>query len=60
MAEGVESVAQLEFLKQLKCCGGFQGYLFAKPLPPPKFASLLKQGCTSLRSDCGLAESDAP
>jgi len=44
VAEGVETVAQLEFLRGLNCCGGFQGYLFAKPLPPVEFASLLTKG----------------
>ena len=32
MAEGVETVAQLEFLRGLDC-EEFQGYLFSKPVP---------------------------
>jgi diguanylate cyclase (GGDEF)-like protein/PAS domain S-box-containing protein len=44
VAEGVESLEQLEFLRGLDCCGGFQGYLFAKPLPVLEFQRLLAQG----------------
>lgn len=44
VAEGVETIEQLEFLRGLDCCGGFQGYLFARPLPPVEFASLLTRG----------------
>ncbi|MFP5240100.1 MAG: putative bifunctional diguanylate cyclase/phosphodiesterase, partial [Acidobacteriota bacterium] len=41
VAEGVETREQLEFLKSLDCCGGFQGYLFSRPLPARDFAKLL-------------------
>ncbi|WP_279343189.1 putative bifunctional diguanylate cyclase/phosphodiesterase [Fundidesulfovibrio terrae] len=44
VAEGVETMAQLEFLRSLSCCDGFQGYLYAKPLPPREFAALLSRG----------------
>ncbi|MFZ5428488.1 MAG: putative bifunctional diguanylate cyclase/phosphodiesterase [Thermodesulfobacteriota bacterium] len=44
VAEGVETLEQLEFLRGLDCCGGFQGYLFARPLPPMEFAALLTRG----------------
>ena len=32
IAEGVETIEQIEFLKQLGCYD-FQGYYFAKPMP---------------------------
>jgi EAL domain-containing protein (putative c-di-GMP-specific phosphodiesterase class I) len=38
VAEGVESAAQMAFLK-LHDCDGFQGYLFGKPCPPAQFAA---------------------
>ena len=48
VAEGVENVRQLEFLRSLHCCSGFQGYLFARPLPPMEFAALLRRGARAL------------
>lgn len=42
IAEGVETEAQHEFLS-LRGCGGFQGYLFGKPVPVKEFESLLVQ-----------------
>ncbi|WP_243439674.1 putative bifunctional diguanylate cyclase/phosphodiesterase [Fundidesulfovibrio soli] len=41
VAEGVETQAQLDFLKSLGCGGGFQGYLFSRPVPARDFAKLL-------------------
>ena len=43
VAEGVEQVAQLEFLRQ-RLCDEVQGYLFSRPQPAPRFEALLKQG----------------
>jgi diguanylate cyclase (GGDEF)-like protein/PAS domain S-box-containing protein len=40
VAEGVENVEQLEFLRENKC-DLIQGYLFSKPLPADAFAMLL-------------------
>lgn len=40
-AEGVESHAQLEFLKD-NHCDDIQGFLFAKPMPSSQFAQILK------------------
>ena len=40
VAEGVETEAQLEFLRQ-SCCDMGQGYLYARPLPKDQFAELL-------------------
>ena len=41
VAEGVETEAQLEFLKQHRC-GIFQGYFFSRPLPAEDFLKLLR------------------
>jgi diguanylate cyclase (GGDEF)-like protein len=40
VAEGIETEAQLEFLKRYQC-GVFQGYLFGHPLPAEDFLKLL-------------------
>jgi EAL domain-containing protein (putative c-di-GMP-specific phosphodiesterase class I) len=40
VAEGVESRAQLEFLRE-RGCDEFQGFLFSKPVPPDRCALLL-------------------
>lgn len=40
VAEGVETLAQREFLRQLDC-DFLQGYLFGKPLPPAQFIEAL-------------------
>jgi EAL domain-containing protein (putative c-di-GMP-specific phosphodiesterase class I) len=39
IAEGVESAAQFNFLKD-KGCEGFQGYLFCRPIPEAEFLAL--------------------
>lgn len=41
VAEGVETTAERQFLKQ-HGCDSFQGYLISKPLPADEFAELLK------------------
>ncbi|MEO5359947.1 MAG: EAL domain-containing protein [Nitrospirota bacterium] len=43
IAEGVETKEQLELLRELGC-DEVQGYLFSKPVPPEKFAVMLKDG----------------
>lgn len=43
VAEGVESEAQLEFLRELRC-HYLQGYYFSKPLPADEVLLLLQQG----------------
>ncbi len=43
VAEGVETVAQLAFLKQLNCESG-QGYLFSRPVDADSFLTLMKEG----------------
>jgi EAL domain-containing protein (putative c-di-GMP-specific phosphodiesterase class I) len=42
VAEGVESDAQLAFLRDCRCDLG-QGYLFARPMPPEDFARYLAE-----------------
>lgn len=42
VAEGVETVEQLEFLRSLKC-DEMQGYLFSRPLPPDEVTKLWKE-----------------
>ncbi|MFF7707307.1 EAL domain-containing protein [Pseudomonas sp. NPDC007930] len=44
VAEGVETPAQCERLRQLHC-DEVQGYLFSRPVPAPALASLLAEGC---------------
>ncbi|MGD1698739.1 putative bifunctional diguanylate cyclase/phosphodiesterase [Dapis sp. BLCC M229] len=43
VAEGVETQAELDFLRKHKC-DEMQGYLFSAPLPKSKFEQLLKEG----------------
>ena len=51
VAEGVETVEQLEFLRR-NGCRVVQGFLFSKPLPAAAFAALLKkpEGLQPLRA----------
>jgi diguanylate cyclase len=46
VAEGVETQAQLAFLKS-KACDECQGFLFAKPMPAEAFGKLLGAGAAS-------------
>jgi EAL domain-containing protein (putative c-di-GMP-specific phosphodiesterase class I) len=43
LAEGVETQAQLDFLRA-QGCDMYQGYLFSPPLPAEKFEQLLRAG----------------
>jgi diguanylate cyclase (GGDEF)-like protein len=47
IAEGVESLEQLEFLRQRNCHQA-QGYFFSKPLAPHHFEYFLRTGTTSV------------
>ena len=47
IAEGVESVVELELLKQMGCSNG-QGYFWARPLDPANAAALLRTATPSL------------
>lgn len=42
VAEGVETQAQLDYLRQLEC-DYVQGYFFAKPMPVDEFTALLQR-----------------
>ncbi len=42
IAEGVETLAQLEFLSAIGC-DQYQGYHFSRPLPRPEFESLMRE-----------------
>jgi EAL domain-containing protein (putative c-di-GMP-specific phosphodiesterase class I) len=43
VAEGVETLGQLEFLQARKCDEA-QGYYFSRPVPALEFASMLRTG----------------
>jgi EAL domain-containing protein (putative c-di-GMP-specific phosphodiesterase class I) len=50
LAEGIETVANLERLRSLGCELG-QGYLFSKPVPNDEVIAMLARGTTSSGSD---------
>jgi EAL domain-containing protein (putative c-di-GMP-specific phosphodiesterase class I) len=43
VAEGVEQLEQLTFLRDLGC-DMLQGYLFSPPVPPSEFEAMVRQG----------------
>jgi EAL domain-containing protein (putative c-di-GMP-specific phosphodiesterase class I) len=45
IAEGVETLHQMEYLRNLGC-EEMQGYLFSKPVPPEEIVSLMRRGET--------------
>lgn len=53
VAEGVENLAELDFLREKKC-NEIQGYLFSKPLTAKKFEQLLVTGKTLEKSEQGV------
>jgi len=52
-AKGIETPAQLALLQRLGGDAG-QGYLFARPLPPPDFAALLARNLPSTGADADV------
>ena len=50
IAEGVETIEQLNFLQAQQCEEG-QGFLFSKALPSKDFVQLLQVGCATLMPD---------
>jgi EAL domain-containing protein (putative c-di-GMP-specific phosphodiesterase class I) len=46
VAEGVETMAQDNFLREL-ICDEMQGFYFSKPIAPDKFADLLRKNNTA-------------
>ena len=55
VAEGVETEAELSFLRQQRC-DEIQGYLFSRPLPVIEFTKLLARGKSLLSSSITLDE----
>jgi diguanylate cyclase (GGDEF)-like protein len=55
VAEGVENVEQLEYLRE-RGCDEFQGYLHSLPLSPDAFASMLAMSTTMNGTDSRMAE----
>jgi diguanylate cyclase (GGDEF)-like protein len=55
VAEGVESIDQLEFLKTLGC-DQYQGYYYSPALPAPKFEELVR---SRRQAESELSEADA-
>ena len=53
IAEGVETIEQLAFLRDRDCDEG-QGYYFSRPVAARQFANLLKMPCQQLRGNNGV------
>ena len=52
IAEGVETAAQLDFLKE-RACNEMQGYFFARPMPHEAIPALLQRARARDKSDTG-------
>jgi len=50
VAEGVETVEQMNFLKE-HSCNEMQGFYFSKPIEPEQFADLLREHVPSPPSE---------
>ncbi|HLD23287.1 MAG TPA: EAL domain-containing protein, partial [Sulfuricurvum sp.] len=53
VAEGVEELYQMEYLKE-RGCEYYQGYYFSKPVPEKAFFELLQKNHASLGTDGDL------
>jgi predicted signal transduction protein with EAL and GGDEF domain len=51
IAEGIENITQLNFLKELHCEEG-QGYYFSRSIAPDSFAALLAADKSDTPFDC--------
>jgi len=49
IAEGVETLEELEFLRAQKCDEA-QGFYFSRPIPPDRFAELLRSGVPEFKN----------
>ncbi len=59
LAEGVETVAQLELLREIGCMKA-QGFLLSKPLAADRLSAFLRQGRRALSLDHGAADGARP
>ena len=55
VAEGIETEAQLDYLRSIECEQG-QGFFFAKPLGAPLMESVLQVGCSVRAVEAGLSD----
>jgi EAL domain-containing protein (putative c-di-GMP-specific phosphodiesterase class I) len=55
VAEGVETLAQQEFLSDMGC-HSLQGFLFGRPMPPAQFLAALAHRETAAERGGGLGE----
>jgi predicted signal transduction protein with EAL and GGDEF domain len=61
VAEGVETLEELEFLRTHQC-DEVQGFYFSRPVPPLRFAELLKNGISESKNvpSCSIVPNQRP